>query len=216
MLLQPGSDRPHHLERLVHRHQLAPLGPQHLVKLLQPLLIGVFGTKPRHEVLAPRRVPASDTQLLCPRHPPLAAATERRIVGAHQGDQTKQPVDRLLPFPDKAVANVAAGCPRTDIPITELLTPALHRGAPQVDQRLQQTQLGRQQVSCPAVLAQLDSVRGLAKTEQLRYQGLTHFSPLPETGRCLPHHRISGRGLYFRYHRCRRCHRERMHPATLS
>ena len=45
MVHQPVSDRPHHLERLVHRHPLAPVGPQHLVKFRQPLLVGVFGIK---------------------------------------------------------------------------------------------------------------------------------------------------------------------------
>ena len=33
--LQLVSNRPHHLERLVHRHLLAPVGPQHLVKRLR-------------------------------------------------------------------------------------------------------------------------------------------------------------------------------------
>ena len=32
------------------------------------------------------------------------------------------------------------------------------------------------------------------------------FGPVPETGRCLPHHRVSGRGYLFRYHG------ERVHP----
>ena len=36
--------------------------------------------------------------------PESTAATERRIVGAHQGDQTEQPVDRLLSFPDNHAA----------------------------------------------------------------------------------------------------------------